>query len=427
MKRTSFLSAVVVCALALTSCVHDGPVKILLASSQSESGQVRMSLENSNAPVDSLPNTVTFDVRGQLPDLGDRLLAWSIGRRRKPAGELTKIAFALNVQGVVEKLDDNAYIAKDVTGKSHFANLFVDEAGGWWTYSSGTEQSSKPSSGACVPEDPSCLWHVETAANVLSPGEAIRRTNQILARADMVPTNYPLTAEQVGNSTVVTGFLTLGGVRTNLATQFIFGSNGELMSASGPMISIAMAGRFPILTPTEAVKRLNNPIYATIGSVTRLAATSSTSTLSSDGTSSSATIVPITGVRFTLMETKLANLTHMLLPAYTYFNVDGEVGTVLAITDQHLVVPRNATVTSETVPVSGGVAPPTPSQPLDDNTSQQLLGLPEAEATKVAMANGWVVRIAARDGEFFMLTQDYSENRVNLSVKHGTVIAITVG
>ncbi len=389
-----------------------------------------MALEEAGAPVDSIPNTVTFDIRGELPDLGDRLLAWSISRRRKPAGELTKIAFAMDIQGAVEKIDDNSYVVKDITGKTSFANLFVDEAGGWWTYSSGAQQGSTgPSAGACASSDPSCSSRVTTPINLLTPGEAIRRANQILARADMVPTNYPLTAEQVGNSTVVTGLLTLGGVRTNLATQFIFGNNGQLMSASGPMIAIAMAGRFPILTPTEAVKRLNNPIYATIGSVTRLAATSSISTSppSSDGTSSSHTVVPITGVRFTLMETKLANLTHMLLPAYTYFNIDGEVGTVLAITNDHLVVPRDAVVTTETVPVSGGVAPPTPSQPLDDNTSQQLLGLPEAEATKVAMANGWVVRIAARDGEFFMLTQDYSKNRVNLSVKHGTVIAITVG
>jgi hypothetical protein len=127
------------------------------------------------------------------------------------------------------------------------------------------------------------------------------------------------------------------------------------------------------------------------------------------------------------METKLANLTHMLLPAYTYFNADGEVGTVLAIADDRLVFPRDAVVTTETVPIRGGDVPPRPSQPLDENTAQQLLGLPESEATKVAMENGWVVRIAARDGEFFMLTQDYSESRVNLSVKNGKVIAITIG
>jgi hypothetical protein len=243
----------------------------------------------------------------------------------------------------------------------------------------------------------------------------------------MVPSNYPLSAVQANGSTIVTGYLTLGGIETNLATQFIFNAAGDVVSASGPMITIAMAGRFPILTPAAAVKRLNNPSFALIGDVTRLAATSVSSSPSSPGTSSSETVVPITGVRFTLMETKLANLTHMLLPAYTFFNADGDVGTVLAITDDHLTFRERAVVSTETVPVSGGDVPPTQTQPLDENSAQQLLGLPEAEATKVAMANGWLVRIAARDGEFFMLTQDYVENRVNLSVKSGKVIAITVG
>lgn len=378
-----------------------------------------MSLESTEAPVDSLPNVVTFDVRGPLPELGDRLLAWSIGRRRKPAGELAKIAIALNIKGVVERIDDNTYVIKDNSGKPRFANLFVDEAGGWWTYSNGAQQSEP---GCASGTD--CAQQPVTPKNLLSPGEAIRRANQVLARADMVPTNYPLTAEQTGNSTVVTGLLTLGGITTNLAVQFIFDVNGDIVSASGPMIAIAMAGRFPILTPAEAVKRLNNPLFATIGAVTRLAA--STPVTSSSG-SSAETVVPITGVRFTLLETKLSNLTHMLLPAYTFFNIDGDVGTVIAITDDLLVFPRDAVVPAETVPIRGGEEPPTPSQPLDDNTAQQLLGLPESEATKVAMANGWVVRIAARDGEFFMLTQDYRENRVNLSVKRGKVIAITVG
>lgn len=422
MKRTTFLSVAIACVLGLTSCVHDGPVKILVASSQTESGRVRMSLEQSGAPVDTIPNAVTFDVRGPLPDLGDRLLAWSIGRRRKPAGELTKIAAALNVQGAVEKVDDNAYVVKDTTGKSHFANLFVDEAGGWWTYTNGGQQSEP----ACASGDASCEKGRRTTKNVLSPGEAIRRTNQILDRADMVPTNYPLDAVSTTDATVVTGFLTLGGIKTNLAVQFTFDRSGILVSASGPMIAITMAGRYPILTPAEAVKRLNNPLFATIGSVTRLAATASVST-SSDEASSSETVVPITGVRFTLMETKLENLTHMLLPAYTYFNAEGEVGTVIAVADDRLVFPRDAVVTTETVPIRGGEVPSQPSEPLDENTAQQLLGLPESEATKVAMERGWVVRIAARDAEFFMLTTDYSENRVNLSVKNRKVIAITIG
>ena len=378
-----------------------------------------MALEQEGGPVDSVPNTVRFDVRGPLPDLGDRLLAWSIGRRRKPAGELGKIAFALNIKGLVERIDDNLLVVKDESNPDRFANLFVDEAGGWWTFSSGAQQSEP----ACpVPSD-GC----EEQQPLLSEGEAIRRTNQFLSRADMVPSNYPLSAVQANGSTIVSGYLTLGGIETNLATQFIFNAAGDVVSASGPMIAIAMAGRFPILTPAAAVKRLNNPSFALIGDVTRLAAASVSSSPSSLGTSSSETVVPITGVRFTLMETKLANLTHMLLPAYTFFNADGDVGTVLAITDDHLTFRERAVVSTETVPVSGGDVPPTQTQPLDENSAQQLLGLPEAEATKVAMANGWLVRIAARDGEFFMLTEDYVENRVNLSVKSGKVIAITVG
>ena len=407
------------CTVGMTSCANEGPVQLLIASSQSQSGQVRMALEQEGGPVDSVPNTVRFDVRGPLPDLGDRLLAWSIGRRRKPAGELGKIAFALNIKGLVERIDDNLLVVKDESNPDRFANLFVDEAGGWWTFSSGAQQSEP----ACpVPSD-GC----EEQQPLLSEGEAIRRTNQFLSRADMVPSNYPLSAVQANGSTIVTGYLTLGGIETNLATQFIFNAAGDVVSASGPMIAIAMAGRFPILTPAAAVKRLNNPSFALIGDVTRLAATSVSSSPSSPGTSSSETVVPITGVRFTLMETKLANLTHMLLPAYTFFNADGDVGTVLAITDDHLTFRERAVVSTETVPVSGGDVPPRQTQPLDENSAQQLLGLPEAEATKVAMANGWLVRIAARDGEFFMLTQDYVENRVNLSVKSGKVIAITVG
>ena len=419
MKRTSILCVLTAFTVGVTGCTNEGPVQLLLASSQSQSGQVRMALEQAEGPVDSVPNTVRFDVRGPLPDLGDRLLAWSVGRRRKPAGELVKIAFALDIKGVVERIDDNSFVIKDETNPDRFASLFVDEAGGWWTFSNGAQQS--------VPACPAPSDGCEQQQPSLTPGEAIRRTNQILSQADMVPSNYPLSAVQANGSTVVTGYLTLGGIETNLATQFIFNAAGDVVSASGPMIAIAMAGRFPILTPAAAVKRLNNPSFALIGAVTRLAADSVSSSPSSPGTSSSETVVPITGVRFILMETKLANLTHMLLPAYTYFNTDGDVGTVLAITDEHLAFRERAVVSTETVPVSGGDTPPSQARPLDENSAQQLLGLPEQEATKVAMANGWQVRIAARDGEFFMLTQDYAENRVNLSVKRGKVIAITVG
>ena len=126
MKRAHFLSLVIACTVGVTACANEGPVQLLLATSQSQSGQVRMALEQEVSPVDSVPNTVTFDVRGPLPDLGDRLLAWSIGRRRKPGGELVKIAAALNINGVMERVDDNSFVIKDTSNADRFANLFVD-------------------------------------------------------------------------------------------------------------------------------------------------------------------------------------------------------------------------------------------------------------------------------------------------------------
>jgi hypothetical protein len=65
--------------------------------------------------------------------------------------------------------------------------------------------------------------------------------------------------------------------------------------------------------------------------------------------------------------------------------------------------------------------------PISDADAQKLVGLSEAEATKVATGNGWTVRIAMRDGKDFMLTTDYSDTRVNLTVTNGVVTGITVG
>jgi hypothetical protein len=56
-----------------------------------------------------------------------------------------------------------------------------------------------------------------------------------------------------------------------------------------------------------------------------------------------------------------------------------------------------------------------------------LIGLTESEAVKVASERGWTIRVAMRDGEAFMLTKDYSENRVNLTVVKTVVTAVTIG
>lgn len=425
-------SVVAIVAVALvSSCSKSGPVTLSLATSQSRTGEVRMNTDASFQEPAALPVEVNYSVRGVLPYLGDQLLAWSIGRRTKPSGELEKLAFSFGVAGDIEKVDDNSYLATDES-KQHSVNLWVDDAGGWWTYQNFAQGGgSGSSSPGCAPDQKCDIAPTtpQVPKNLIEPGDALRRTNQYLSRADMVPLNYPLEARKTEYSTEVFGALTLGGVKTNIGVSFSYGENGALLSASGPMITIAMAGRYPIVSPMEAVKRLSQPKYGAIGGATRLAADIAVSSSKSSAPPSSVGIV-ITSVRLLLMEARLSNGTHMLLPAYTFSNAEGDVGTVIAIEEDLLSFRKSVTETTVSSPPNTDAVPvPEPSEPsaITQADADSLIGLTELEATKTAQSKGWVVRIAMRDGEYFMLTTDYVMNRVNLTVNKSVVTSVAIG
>lgn len=434
MKRALTVSLLIAASVVASSCAQSGPVTLSLASSQSRTGEVRMESDAAFSEPASLPVEITYSVKEAFPIFPDRLLAWSIGRRVKPSGEARKLAASFGVFGELDKVNDNLYLISD-TVNNHSVSLWVDEAGGWWTYSRNSATSgSGVSSSPCVPGK-SCdqSGAATTPASLIQPGEAIRRTNQYLSRADMVPLNYPLKASQSLSSTDVFGALTLGGVETNVGVSFTYGDKGALISASGPMISIAMAGRYPIITPDEAVKRLNDRKYSAFGPAARAVADTAVSSSASPSPSSaiSSTIdVPITSVRLILMEARLSNGTHMLLPAYVFSNADGDVGTALAVSDDRLSF-RQSVTTSSTVamPEPAEPMPGSPDSPgvLGQQEANSLVGLTELEATATAREKGWVVRIAARDGEYFMLTSDYITNRVNLVIEKNLVTSVAVG
>ena len=433
MKRVRHFAGVVAIAAVVASCAKSGPVTLSLASSQSRTGEVRMNLDSDFQEPEALSIDVNYSVRGTLPYLGDKLLAWSIGRRSKPFGEMEKLVFSFGIDGNIEKIDENRYVATDAS-KQKSVILWVDDAGGWWTYQKIAEGSNTSSgSSGCAPGTKCDVppQSPPVPKNLLEPGEAIRRTNQYLARADMVPLNYPLDARKTEYSTEVFGPLTLGGIKTNIGVTFSYGDNGELMSASGPMISIAMAKLYPVISPTEAVQRLSNPLYGAIGGATRLAADVAVSSGNQPTTSSTSSVdVVITDARLLLMEARLSNGTHMLLPAYTFSNADGDVGTVIAITDDLLAFRKSVTTSTVVSPPATNVAPlPEPSEPgtITQSDADGLIGLTEQEATKTAESRGWIVRIAARDGEYFMLTSDYVTNRVNLTVEKTLVTAVAIG
>ena len=74
----------------------------------------------------------------------------------------------------------------------------------------------------------------------------------------------------------------------------------------------------------------------------------------------------------------------------------------------------------------GTGCPNASSEPARESTDG-LIGLTEATAVDEAESGGWVVRVVARDGEYYPVTKDYLLSRVNLIVDGGIVTSVSVG
>jgi hypothetical protein len=59
--------------------------------------------------------------------------------------------------------------------------------------------------------------------------------------------------------------------------------------------------------------------------------------------------------------------------------------------------------------------------------ADELLGFFEADAERCAAELGWAYRVGMRDGESFAVTEDYSLQRVTVTVENDVVTAIVVG
>ncbi|MGA0959522.1 MAG: hypothetical protein ACO3TV_11480, partial [Ilumatobacteraceae bacterium] len=131
-----------------------------------------------------------------------------------------------------------------------------------------------------------------------------------------------------------------------------------------------------------------------------------------------------------------------LVPGYTFVAAEDEWGyrgryTVPAIPSEYLdIVEPPLPVEPEPMPIepapfpgggSSGSGGGVDAIAISDGETTDLIGLNEDEAFEVAVARGWEVRVAARDGEQFSLTMDYLWNRVNLTVENDVVTAVTVG
>ena len=441
------VAALVASILLLAACGSTGPLVLSLKSSQTRSGSNRAdpsSTQNAEDAKLAYAQDVSYSVMNDLPDLGETGVAWSVNPLKENIGTLKKFAIALGVPGEVVKEDKNNF-SIGVDNKSGAGlRLFIDVSSAWWNYSSGSVGSGSVSSSACAP-DTECVDVgrpvVDPAPPVNLPDEAtaIARVTKLLQDAGLRVKLYALSATKTEWSTDVVGTLMARDVSSNISLNVSFGSDAKITYASGPLVELKNAGSYPLIAPKDAVKRLSQLQYGLVGPTARSAIDTAVSSPAVNGSAPVAITVPITGVRLALMQTTLTNNSSILLPAYTFTNADGDVGTVLAIEDKYLSY-GDSEVTDggdpEPEPVGPGSPavvpgqvenPAAPVAALDDVSAKQLIGLTEAEAQKVATELGWQVRVAMRDGEAFMLTMDYQTNRVNLTIVTGSVTAVVVG
>ena len=429
MLHRRFLSTVAVVAtsaLMFAACGSTEPLVLSLKSSQVKSGSNRANPSSSQNAEDAklaYAQDVSYSVLNDLPDLGESSMAWSVNPLQENKSTLKKLALSLGLSGdVVKENTNNFSIGRDdKTGTG--LGLYVDVSSAWWDYSSGSVATTT------------------SPANLPDEATAIARVTQLLKDASLRVKTYSLTATKSEWSTDVVGTLMAGELSSNISLYFSFGADAKITYASGPLVELKDAGSYPLVAPKDAVKRLSQLRYGLVGPTARSAIDMAMSSPVTDSSAPVAITVPITGVRLALMQTTLTNKSSVLLPAYTFTNADGDVGTVLAIEDKYLSygdseVTDGGESTPEPKPIDPGSPavvpgpaenPTAPVAALDDASAKKLIGLTEAEAQKVAAELGWQVRVAMRDGEAFMLTTDFETNRVNLTIVAGSVTAVVVG
>jgi hypothetical protein len=150
--------------------------------------------------------------------------------------------------------------------------------------------------------------------------------------------------------------------------------------------------------------------------------------------------VSIVGVEEELVTLYGADGSIYLVPGYTFIAAEDEYGyagryTVSALPDEYMqvtdavdAVPATEVPVPDTAVAAPSVEPVVdPDMSVAQDVADTVLGMSEAEATKMAEARGLTVRVGNRDGEDFALTMDYRSDRVTLTVVAGIVTAVTPG
>lgn len=470
-------------ALLLSAC-GSGLEALTLARTGRDASKLAAGA-NESADVMWAPS-MEYEVVGDLPSLGDEAKAWEVKAPSLSTAKkrLTALARHFGVEGEpVANEEDRANwtIGLDPDTWSGM-NMYVADSEVWWSYSS--ESLSRTVTNGCLEPAPDAGTSDETGVsagcaeipepkkpeNLPSAAEAEVAMRELLEAGGEDPAEWKLSATIDEWGAWVQAIRLVGGLESSYMWWMSFGEDAEVTSASGTFASFRSNGSYPLADTTAAVDRLATWMFAArsadlVGgaaiaeisdALTKEALIGESEPVDlSEGSGSGSSpgddggddpapdekpvdpipvepvepmepvVVEISGVRLGLMAAWLEDGRVMLLPAYIYTNSDGDVGSVYAIVDEYLgfADPTDTTVPGPTDSTDAPEPPPL----IDQETADTLVGLSEDDATANAEANGWIVRIAERDGEKFPLTADWVENRVNLVVDDGIVIGVTVG
>jgi hypothetical protein len=450
MNTSPFRSVLIVCGVATFGLVACGaeesqpqPISFSLAASTRSASDAIGTPESSNSSSKIMaPNySVEYVVDGKLADLGKEASSWRAQTNVVASdADLKKIATALGVKNTEVQIS---------SGDSYLS----------WYYSGAvsSEASSPPSVGmndsdAATTAPDRAVVSPPVPENVPTKKEAQSIIQKMLAKmdVDVDDANIELNGDEYG--VWVTAWETFDGMRSPMSWNIGLGANGAVTYAQGNFLEFTKGANYPVVSTTEAVKRLGDSRYS---GWFGYGAVSSKEVLAQDMTPIPAQEDVVQTIRLTKVSASLtpviaSDTTLWLLPSYEYLTSEGYTVSALALDDKYIEQTPISTVpdsdgdvsvpgagsgssgssTGATPPVDGGVVEPLPAPQTvlpTENDAEALVGLSEDEAVKIIEGNGWTYRIGSRDGEQFMLTQDYLTSRLTLGIEKSIVVTATIG
>lgn len=452
MKKRLIISLLVVNAIVLAACgtgseTAAGPRQILLGNLAGAMKDAT-GVEGGGSDMPVKFASVTYVAADGVLDRFDGTdkeathPSWEFASPKDPLGELQLIVDALD-------LGPGVKVAKQPNTPGGYSTIIQDgptfssygnEMSRWWYYSAdGTGAKDIAVSPPCAPDTKDCSgsWTtVPPAKNLSGVGTATERAIAMLRKMGVDTKTISFSGGRDDWSTFVNATYMLDDVATPMVWNFTFGDNGELTNAGGPVFTVKRGDVYPVITAKEAVERLNSTDAYGLFSVpsSRLLSPQDPGGDGDDVT------VTLTSVSLSLAAYWSGSGAALMLPAYVFGTEGGGTVEVLAVPDRFLAPPEVTATPLPGPPVSvepgdasggsgsGSVEPtPAPDMPASTLTMEsavKLVGLPEAEAAKVASAAGWTVRVARRDGADLMLTQEYNGSRVNVAVEKKVVTGI---